>query len=358
MKTWVMLGLVLSACGVPPVNEPGQRPAPPPAPAPPDLPGAFLSYAGESWLVWTVRDEYGDPRRRAVPWRTRYFRQRFGGERPSLAFEMRGTYARRVATVLRDGTLLLTYATHLIWAPPAGPSVEENPTVDGHPAHLVGASPHGVLLQPYDLNERRSVHFVPLAGGRLDNARRTRVTGTESLAVNSPPRFLIGEQQVAWQNSLFDLRSGRRRALACEPAATPTAMDDELLVVRDQHGSHIFRVADGVKVQTVPHPGGVLDGLILAVRHGIGYQLAEVGPQDPRRVDLEVRAVPLMKPGQPGVVLRRLPAAPGGRIRPHWYDFNDAPAALPTMTTPRGLVLWDGARFHVQPWLERLPPVR
>jgi hypothetical protein len=131
-----------------------------------------LAYADGKWVVWTVRDQFGDPRFRAIPFRTRYFRQMLVEPDGSLVFEMRGTYSRNVATVLDDGTLVLAYFTSLDWVLPDGSTISERPAIDGKQCRILQRYPDGLLLQPDNANKNAPIYYVPIVNRKLDIAAR------------------------------------------------------------------------------------------------------------------------------------------------------------------------------------------
>ena len=120
-------------------------------------PSSPLEYAEAPWVVWSTRKRVGDPRRRAVPYRTTYYRQKLGESEALQVFEMTGTYARRVVAVLDGGTVVLSYGTALVWAFADDATKEDRPQIEGHRVAILAGYPDGILVQPYRLNESRWV---------------------------------------------------------------------------------------------------------------------------------------------------------------------------------------------------------
>jgi len=308
--------------------------------------GGSLVHSTDDWQVWVVRDEPGNPLRRAVPYRTRYFRQRHGADRAELAFEMRGTYSRKVATVLEDGTLLLHYSTELTWARPGRESTAERLRIGDDGAHVVRGDPDGLLIQPYLLNEEAPVYFVPISGHALRWSARVRLT-KEAVSVNSPPRFVRGGDVIAWPGNAYDLRT--RTRLPLPPDAEPTACDGKTLALRAYDAPddvvRVVRLGSGEEPLTIRLDRNAGDHPVFAVRHRIGY-LVSYGRADGSAT---LHALDL------GSSERRTKAllVLKGPHRPPPLRDNQPP--VPYFTTDAALVVWTGNDWKTLPWLEVWP---
>lgn len=307
--------------------------------------GSLVHSTGK-WQVWAVRDMRGDPRLRAPPWRTRYFRQRHGADRAELAFAMHGTYSRKVATVLEDGTVLLHYSTGLTWARPGSESTSEPLRIEDDRARVVRGDPDGLLIQPYRLNEEAPVYFVPIAGRALRWSARVRLT-QEDVSVNSPPRFVRGGDVIAWHGNAYDLRTRTRHPLP--PHAEPTACDGKTLALRaydaPDHVVRVVRLGGGEEPLTIRLDWNAGEHPVFAVRHGIGYLVsygrgdgsATLHALDLRSSERRTKALLVLK----------------GPHRPPPLRHDQPP--VPHFTTDAALVVWAGTDWKTLPWLEVWP---
>ena len=308
--------------------------------------GGHLVHSTGSWQVWTIKDEPGDPRWRAVPYRTRYFRQRHGADRAELAFEMRGSYSLKVATVLEDGTLVLHYLTELTWARPGRESTAKRLRIGDDRAHVVRGDPDGLLIQPYLLNDEAPVYFVPISGHALRWSAKVRLT-KEAVSVSSPPRFVRGGDVIAWHRNVYDLRTRTRRPLA--PHAEPTACDGKTLALRaydaPDHVVRVVQLGSGEEPLTIRLDRNAGDHPVFAVRHRIGYLVSYgrgEGPATLHALDLRsserrTKALLVLKgpPRRPPIRRQHLP--------------------VPHFTTDAALVVWTGKDWKTLPWLEVWP---
>ena len=184
LRAITIFGALLSAAG----DDPGRKtPVPAMKPTTAYRPRAedrheevTLAYAYGDWLVWTIMDQV-DFRTRAPRFRLRYFRQNLYQPATTQVFEMERTHvAKKVVSVLEDGTVLLDQYRELAWIDREGKVSEEYLQVEGNASKIVQGFPDGVLVQVVQRPARIGhVYFAPLAKRKIDVKAKIRLTDGE-----------------------------------------------------------------------------------------------------------------------------------------------------------------------------------
>ena len=315
---------------------------------------AWLRYAADRWLVWSIDDRFGDGRKQVISRRTRYYLQRFGDERARLVYQMRGTSWRDVAAVFPDGTVLLAshHHTDAIWAFPDGAWCRRALAMHGQPVRVVRGYSDGALVQPNRLNEKGPLYFAPFRNHDLDMADARRLTDEEGIPVNNVSPIHRHGHLFAWQRRIFDLETGTQRSFEfAGRRADVTAFDGEFIVI---NGRRVFSLSDGSETEGLDKRRS---GAIMLVREGIGYSFSRVArsgkkpPIDARSplvFDLRLDAIDLRSSSKSKHLLR----IPDGRrtdLMMMGGFFRTIP--VPHMILPEGFVLWDGTNWRIMEWL-------
>jgi len=284
--------------------------------------------------------------------------QKRGSTTARLAFQMTAPYRRRVLAVTPGGVAVLTrYSGDLVLAEPGRPPRHSRLRIDDESAHALIGWADGLLVQPYRLNERAPVYFLPLTekGPRIASA--VRLTDAAGVPVVTGTRFadkfgfVRSGQEIAWHDGgnlhVFDLSTGRARATKTASQVPRRgvlgAFDGKLAVIE----RHVVDAATGNRIAGFLPP--VLRWHFAAFRKGIAYEIVQ--SQHTCSVLARRVAAPRRKPD----VLATFPLFDGVLIlrgvaqkRPFGGDLLNRLAVLPA---PDGIHVWNGSEWVLVKWV-------
>ena len=350
---------------------------------------AVLAYANDKWLIWTLRDRFGNPRRRAIRYRTRYFRQRIGSKTVEFVYAMHGTHSMPVAVVLEDGTIVLGDTDQLLWAYSDGTTKPQNVEIPGARArgYVVRGVPNGLLVQQ-DRSAGKTLYFVPIRNGACDVAA-IRQLGAENenqdIALDFGRNYKRFGNLVTWTGynpsaattliNVLDVKSSELKAVQPAAAGTLVASDGESFILWTPNEYRLISALDG-SVVSVIDDRKLCGERIFAVRNQIGYYFAGAGYNGDRLKDLpwlnrspyatgladgrgEVRkqetlvltAVDFRAEGQGRTKqLMTFTLTHGWPYSHGWFYLPFVPGTI----TGNGLLVWNEGQWVTVPWLTSL----
>lgn len=319
---------------------------------------AELGYADLGHRVWvrTVYREWprGRPRPRVIRFRTLYYLQKPEQGTARLVFEMDGVYSRHVLAVTPGGGVLLTrYDNNLLLACLARPARRVPLKIAGEPAHALIGWADGFLAQPYRLNERAPVYFVPIVEDEPQVAAAVRITAPAGVpvvtGVRHPDRhgFVRSGRRIAWYADgaihVFDLKARKAATASAEVKTTGRAIlkafDGKLAVI----DKRVFDAATGRPVGRFRPT--VLDWHFAAFRDAVAYRVLQ------HKSTCRVVADRLLRKDREPEVLATFPLFAGriaGRRRAFGADLLNRLAVLPDAD---GVRVWNGKQWLLVKWV-------
>lgn len=350
---------------------------------------AVLAYANEKWFVWTLRDRFGNPRRRAIPYRTRYFRQRLGSETVELVYAMRGTYSMAVAVVLDDGTVVLGDTDQLVWVDSDGTTKKQVVQIPGPRAtsHVVRGVPNGLLIEQ-DRLSGKTLYFVPISNGACDVAAARQLgaeNGNKEIAPEFGRYYKRFGNLVTWmgydvsagtlQINTLDVKSRELKSVQPAAGGTLVASDGESFVLWTPSEYRLLSAKDGSTVSVIADRE-LCGERIFAVRNQIGYFFAGAGynggglrdlPWVERSADAGSSARRRGEERKPATLVLTavdFGAEGRGQTKPLMkitvtHAWNDSLGwfclpFVPGTVTEEGLLLWNEGAWVTVPWLASL----
>lgn len=350
---------------------------------------SVLAYANDNWLIWTLRDRFGNPRRRAIPYRTRYFRQRMGAETVEFVYAMHGTHSMSVAVVLDDGTLVLGETDQLVWVYPDGTTKRDVVRIRGPRAtsHVVRGVPNGIVVQQKRLSGK-TLSFVPISNGDCDFAAARQLgaaNGNQDIALEFGRYYKRFGNLVTWMGydpqaetshiNVLDLKSRELKSVQPDTTGTLVASDGESFILWTPTEYRLISSRDGATVSVITDRE-LCSERIFAVRNQIGYYFAGAGFNGTRLQDLPWVG---RNPYARGYVSRRgeerqpetlvltaveFQAEGQGRTRElmkitvtHAWSDSQGWFCLPFVPgtiKEKGLLLWNQGAWVTVPWLTSL----
>ncbi|MBA7677473.1 hypothetical protein ES703_85731 [subsurface metagenome] len=329
---------------------------------------AFLCYAADGWLVWSIADEFG--RYSFVtnrPCRLRYYLQKLGEKKAMCIYQYRtrrDPSSPEVITVLPDGTVLLydhkarPYEGNpsLIWVFPDGSSKEQ---------------PFGYVNRAYTDGLIQSGDFIPISNSQLLPKQRISLTGI-SIPKFDEPGLLRHGHLIASGCYVFDLETKTRREIDLGRSGLVTAFDGETIVI---DGRRAFSVSDGKELYTLPPSGSdsTARGNIVLVRNKIGYSISI---RRPKYHDIDIY-LPCHTLVLEAIDFTAKESKPVSVLEIPGYEVNIADfigeqrggketqivmakvvgreIPMPHMILDEGFVYWDGRQWSIFKWLEEIP---
>ncbi len=300
---------------------------------------ARLVHVTEAWTVWTEEQVIGSPMRHVPSVRTRYYLQPIvprSGSR--LIFEMTGTHAREVVTVLSDGTVVLSDGGGLDWVKSDGQLRHQETLLNGKKAAIVAGFPDGLLVQEYVLNALRPVYWVPFHKGKPRFDRKLRVTDRSGVPVNHT-KFLRAGDVVAWKKNgalhTFDLVTQKRRHANTAQGSHPRLFDG----VRVLEGTRQYSLAG----KALPHE---TFRTVLEIRDALGiYATGEVAAKG--QIEYTYYSIDFRRRNPVPKELKKFTRRPdfgSGRVA-GTFDVRSK-----QIVTNHGIVVWDGMTWSTIPF--------
>jgi hypothetical protein len=271
----------------------------------------------------------------------RLYRQRLSEPEARLVHTETDGRVEMLTTVTKNGTVALVKRGRLSWHPPNGTNVVEERT---YPINILALYPDGAVRYDSTGRGRFSVFFVSFKNDRLDMssqieiipaardihppiARHGSLLAWILMDVREGP---VSSPTDSWDATLhvYDLESGKQRSVKLgvplHKSYRATAFDGDILMAF----SYVFDAKTGKNLNAVAYPTRPPHlHEVFAVRNRIGYYI----------LNESLFATDLLSRESPSI---RLASAP-----------KNGDCAQ----TAAGLIVWNGKKWEIIPWLKEWP---
>ncbi len=315
-------------------------------------PKAEPVHVTDEFVVW-AKSERIPSQLRGGHSRYWYWTQRTSDAKAVLRAEFVNHYPLKVATVLKDGTLMFHYGRQVWWVAPDAPVMSNvlrhEATFDMPPVPGSGtteafaryADPEGLVVQPWRSMAYFPLYWVPLEGTTPQMKKRVPITDERGVYCNTHwPFFRVGSK-IAFATSVFDLKTKTSRSFPAVGsirafdgryvAGRKKVVDTETGKVTDlPYGHQVFAFAKG-RAHSVMPDGGPGPSRLFAF-------------DGSKPVELHAAATPNV-----------LTSFFNTERRGVAY-FHGRPSPLIVIWNTRGIRMWDGQTWAAESWAK--PPAK